>query len=425
MRDKWDDSIDDHRLRPESLMMGYGYNPEWSEGSMKSPVFQTSTFAFPSAEAGKHYFALAYGLEELEEGEEPGLIYSRMNNPDLEILEDRLTLWDDAEAALVFNSGMGAITNTFLSHVKPGEVILHSGPLYGGTDHLVNHTLPELGMITVGFCAGESRETIEARLAAEAPGAHLRMVFLETPANPTNDLIDIEMCAAIARAHATGSDRDPIVAVDNTFLGPLWQRPLDHGADIVLYSLTKFVGGHSDLIAGAAVGSNAMIQPMRAMRTFTGSQASPWTGWLLMRSLETLALRMARQQETAQRVAQFLVEHPKVKSIRYLGLLTSEDPQHEIFKRQSLGPGSMISFEIDGGEEEAFRFLNALRLVHLAVSLGGTESLAEHPATFTHAGVSAEHKEKLGITPALVRLSVGVEYYADLLYDLDQALKAV
>ena len=405
-------------------MMSYGYRPEWSEGSIKSPVFQTSTFAFQTAEAGKHYFAVAYGLEELEDGEECGLIYSRMNNPDLEILEDRLTLWDDAEAALVFNSGMGAITNTFLSHVRPGEVILHSGPLYGGTDHLVHHTLPDLGFITVAFCPGESQQVIEERLAAEAPDARLRMVFLETPANPTNDLIDIEMCATIARNHATG-ERDPIVVVDNTFLGPMWQRPLDHGADIVLYSLTKFVGGHSDLIAGAAVGSTEMLLPMRAMRTFTGSQASPWTGWLLMRSLETLKLRMDRQQETAQRVARFLAEHPKVRSVRYLGLLTSEDPQHEIFKRQSLGPGSMISFEVDGGEEEAFRFLNALKLVHLAVSLGGTESLAEHPATFTHAGVAAEDKEHLGITPGLVRLSVGVEHYADLLYDLEQALQAV
>ncbi len=424
MRDNWDDSIDGHRLRPESLMMGYGYRPEWSEGSMKSPVFQTSTFAFPTAEAGKHYFALAYGLEDLEEGEQPGLIYSRMNNPDLEILEDRLTLWDDAEAALVFNSGMGAITNTFLSHVRPGEVILHSGPLYGGTDHLVNHTLPDLGFITVAFCPGESRQIIEERLAAEAPDASLRMVFLETPANPTNDLIDIEMCVEIARSQATG-ERDPIVVVDNTFLGPMWQRPLDHGADIVLYSLTKFVGGHSDLIAGAAVGSKEMLLPMRAMRTFTGSQASPWTGWLLMRSLETLKLRTDRQQETAGRVARFLAGHTKVRSVRYLGLLNPEDPQHEIFKRQSLGPGSMISFEVEGGEEEAFRFLNALRLVHLAVSLGGTESLAEHPATFTHAGVSAEDKEHLGITPGLVRLSVGVEHSADLVYDLDQALNAI
>ena len=423
MRDKWD-SIDEHRLRPESLMMGYAYKPEWSEGSMKSPVFQTSTFAFPSAEAGKHFFALAYGLEELEEGEEPGLVYSRLNNPDLEILEDRLTLWDEAEAALVFNSGMAAITNVFLSHVRPGEVVLHSGPLYGGTDHLVQHTLPELGIVTIEFGPGESRSVIEERLAAEAPGSPLRMVYLETPANPTNDLIDIEMCVEIARAHATG-ERDPIVAVDNTFLGPIWQSPLDHGADVVLYSLTKFVGGHSDLIAGAAVGSAEALLPMRATRTFTGSQASPWTGWLLMRSLETLKLRMERQRETAERIAGFLVEHPKVRSVRYLGLLKAGDPQYDVYQRQCIGPGSMISFEIEGGEAEAFRFLNALKLVHLAVSLGGTESLAEHPATTTHAGVGEEHRQQLGITAGLVRISVGVEHYADLLYDFEQALKAV
>ena len=192
-----------------------------------------------------------------------------------------------------------------------------------------------------------------------------------------------------------------------------------------LDSLTKFVGGHSDLIAGAAVGPKELLQPMRATRTFTGSQASPWTGWLLMRSLETLKLRMDRQAETAGRIAPFLVEHPKVTSVRYLGLLAPGDPQHEIYKRQCLGPGSMISFEVDGGEAGAFRFLNALRLVHLAVSLGGTESLAEHPASFTHAGVSLEHKAQLGITSGLVRMSVGVEHYSDLLYDLDQALQAV
>ncbi|MDX1691963.1 MAG: cystathionine gamma-synthase family protein [Acidimicrobiia bacterium] len=419
---KWDDCIDGQRLHPESLMMGYGYRPEWSEGAAKSPIFQTSTFVFESAEAGKAYFELALGKRDPEPGEKAGLIYSRLNNPDLEIAEDRLTLWEQADDAALFKSGMAAISTTMWTFLRPGDVVLAGEPIYGGTDHILSGLLPEFGIDVVRFGASDTEDDVEAKLA-ETSG-NLAMVLVETPANPTNDLFDVAMCARVARRRRT-EDRPVPVAVDNTFLGPLFQRPLDHGADIVLYSATKYLGGHSDLIAGAALGAAPLLREIKAMRTFLGTMTSPFTGWLLMRSLETLDLRMRRQQDNAQRVAAFLAEHPKVAAVRYLGLLDAGDPQYELYKRQCLGPGGMISFEVHGGEPEAFRFLDALRLVKLAVSLGGTESLVEHPATMTHAEAPADEKAAIGVTPALVRLSVGVEHPDDLVLDLGQALDAV
>jgi methionine-gamma-lyase len=404
--------------------MGYGYRPEWSEGSIKSPIFQTSTFVFRSAEEGKRFFALATGQVEPEEGEVPGMIYSRLNNPDLEILEDRLCLWEDAEMGLVFASGMAAIATTLLTYLRPGDVLLHSEPLYGGTTHLVEETLPEFGIISLPIRAGMERSEIEALIEESAPGARVGMILIETPANPTNDLIDIRMCADIAEAHAT-PDHRPLLAVDNTFLGPLWQHPLRHGANLVIYSATKYIGGHSDLVAGAVIGSEEHVRPIAGTRTHLGTMADPWTGWLLMRSLETLQMRMTRQTETAGKVARFLAEHPKVGLVRYLDLLDPTDPQYELYRKQCHGPGAMISFEVDGGEAAAFRFLNALRLIQLAVSLGGTESLAEHPATMTHSAVPADEKERTGVTAGLVRLSVGVEHPDDLITDITQALDHV
>ncbi len=422
MSRKWDDSICGECLHPESLMMGYGYMPAWSEGSLKSPIFQTSTFVFETAEDGKAFFEVATGKREARPGEKVGLIYSRLNNPDLEIVEDRLTLWDGAESALVFKSGMAAISTTLFTFLRPGDVILHSEPLYGGTDHLVNDILPEFGIRSVGFLASDSRDDI-AEALLDTDGT-LGMVFIETPANPTNDLIDIEMCAEIARTVST-VERPVPLAVDNTFLGPVFQQPLRQGADLVIYSATKYLGGHSDLIAGACLGAEDLIAPIRAMRTYLGTSTDPWTGWLLMRSLETLQLRMTRQAHNATRVADFLASHPKVARVHYLGFIEAEDPQHEIYKRQCLGPGAMISFEVPGGEPAAFRFLNALQLVHLTVSLGSTESLAEHPATMTHAGVTDEAKQSYGITDGMIRLSVGIEHPDDLILDIGQALDAV
>lgn len=417
-------SIGDHQLRPESLMMGYGYRPEWSEGAIKSPIFQTSTFAFKSAEEGKAFFELAYGLREKGPTESLGLIYSRLNNPDLEILEDRLTLWDDAEAAAVHTSGMAAIATTVLTFLRPGDVLLHSEPLYGGTEYLFTHVLPGFGIKVIGFPAGPKGPALAEQILSDKNTAdHLGMIFIETPANPTNDLVDITHCVKLARR--CGNGRQVVVAVDNTFLGPLFQHPLDFGADLVVYSATKFIGGHSDLIAGAVLGSEELTNRILQTRTFLGTASGPWTGWLILRSLETLKLRMTCQMKNARYVADFLADHAKVDRVLYLGHITEDDPQYEVYRRQCIAPGAMVAFEVRGGEAEAFRFLNSLKLIHLAVSLGGTESLAEHPATMTHADVPVEDQPRMGITPALVRLSVGVEHPDDLIADIDQALAAV
>jgi methionine-gamma-lyase len=420
MNDEYVRRIGEHELSPESLMMGYGYHPEWSEGALKSPIFQTSTFAFASAAEGKHFFELAHGLVEAEPGEQMGLVYSRMNNPDLEILEKRLTLWDAAEAGLVFASGMAAITTTLLTFVEPGAVVIHSAPVYGGTDHFLNHTLPRLGIETVQWDPGVPIEDLVDSVGTRS----VSIVLIETPANPTNDLFSISEARRLAD-HFSTDERIVPVAVDNTFLGPMWQHPLAHGADIVLYSATKFIGGHSDLIAGAALGPYSLMAQIAETRTILGTMATPLTGWLMMRSLETLALRMQRQVDNAQIVASFLADHPKVLSVSYLGLLEDGDPVKKIYEEQCLAPGSMISFWIDTDEEGAFRFLDSLQLVHLAVSLGSTESLIEHPASMTHIGVDPQIRQQLGITDQLVRLSVGVENPDDLIVDLDTALTTI
>jgi methionine-gamma-lyase len=415
---------DQKHMRPESLMMSYGYEPSWSEGAIKCPIFQTSTFVFKTAEEGKRFFEVAYGLREQEPEEKLGLIYSRLNNPDLEILENRLSLWDGAEQCCVFESGMSAISTMLLAHLSPGDVVLHSNPLYGGSDHFMNHVLAKFGIKAIGFNPWDDKEAILQRVKEEANGK-VRMVFLETPANPTNTLIDIEMCSEIAKELST-EDKKVLLAVDNTYMGPVWQHPMKHGADLVLYSATKYIGGHSDVIAGACLGSNEVMLPVRTLRTFMGSMAGPWTGWLLMRSLETLKVRMDQQARNAAQVADYLVSHDRVAKVYYPGHLTEADgKQYEIFKRQCETGGALIAFEVKGGEKSAFAFLNALKLAHLAVSLGSTESLAEHPATMTHADVDPELKERLGITPSLVRFSVGVEHYEDLISDIKQALDSI
>ncbi len=404
--------------------MSYGYEASWSEGAIKPPIFQTSTFVFESAQAGKDFFSLAYGLREPKPDEHSGLIYSRLNNPNLELLEDRLTLWDDAEDALTFASGMAAIGTSLLAYARPGDVVVHSGPLYGGSDHFLHHVLRDFGITPVGFLAGRPFAEVKERLEAELAGRRVAAVLIETPSNPTNSLVDLQAVADWAHALPQAGAR-PVVMVDNTFLGPIFQHPLKFGADVVLYSATKFIGGHSDLIAGACVGSHAALTPIRGLRTFLGTMTDPWTGWLMLRSLETLKMRMTAQMKNARYVAEYLAEHPKVRKVHYLGLLTEDDPMFGVYRRQCLSPGSMVAFEVRGGEAEAFRFLDTLKMIRLAVSLGGTESLAEHPATMTHADIPAADQALLGITPALVRISVGVEHYEDLRADLGQALDAI
>jgi methionine-gamma-lyase len=411
-------------FHPESLMMSHGYKPELSEGAIKCPIFQTSTFVFKNAEEGKAFFQVAYGKREKEPNEELGLIYSRLNNPDLQILEERLALWDKADECAVFESGMSAISTVMLEFLRPGEVILYSKPVYGGTDHFVNKLLPEYGIHGLGFTSEQSKEEILQLIKDRKVESKVKVIYIETPANPTNALFDIEMCREIADELST-EDSEVVIVVDNTYMGPLWQQPLKHGANLVVYSATKYIGGHSDLIAGAVLGNNKHMQRVRRLRTFLGNMAGPWTGWLLMRSLETLKIRMTQQAENAKHVADFLAQHPKVEKVYYLGHLEESDPSYKTYKNQLSCAGAMVSFDVIGGEKEAFRFLNALKLMKLAVSLGSTESLAEHPATMTHSDVSEEDLKLLKISEQLVRLSIGVEHYSDIIWDIEQALEKV
>jgi len=352
-----------------------------------------------------------------------GLIYSRLNNPDLEILENRLSLWDEAEDCAVFESGMSAISTVMLEFLNPGDYVLYSNPLYGGTYHFVKNVLSRFGIHALAFHAHESEEKIDQIIEAHGIGDKLKMIYIETPANPTNQLVDIEACRKVADKYAT-EEKPVFLTVDNTYMGPLWQHPLSHGADIVVYSATKYIGGHSDVIAGAVLGNREVITRVKTLRTFLGNMAGPWTGWLLMRSLETLKVRMTEQAINAKKVAEYLNNHSKVSKVHYLGFLDEKtDPvNYSIYKRQLSSAGAMISFEIIGGEPASFRFLNALKLMKLAVSLGSTESLAEHPSTMTHSDVTPEDKLLYGISDSLVRLSIGVEHYEDLIADCEQAL---
>ncbi len=411
---------------PESLMMSHGYNPEWSEGSIKCPIYQTSTFVFNTAEEGKSFFEIAYGIRERKEGERiPGLIYSRLNNPDIEILENRIALWDNADDCASFESGMSAISTVMLEYLTPGDAILFSSPIYGGTDHFIKHFLTKMKIDHIEYFPWDSQEDILDRIKSCNALDRVKLIYTETPANPTNDLFDIAMLVDLGKKLSQG-DHLVKVAVDNTYMGPLWQRPLELGADFSIYSATKYIGGHSDVIAGAVCGKKDDMIRIKTLRTFLGNMAGPWTAWLLMRSLETLKIRMEQQAINAKHVAEFLNHHPKIEKVFYLGNLQPKDGKaYEIYQRQYTSAGAMMSFSVKGGEAEAFRLLNALELCKLAVSLGSTESLAEHPATMTHAGVDAQLKEKIGITPSLIRLSVGVERADDLINDLRQALEKV
>jgi methionine-gamma-lyase len=417
--------IGGRELSPATLMMGYGYDPMLSEGSLKPPIFLTSTFAFESAAAGKHHFE---GITGKRPGGADGLVYSRFNGPNQEILEARLGVWEKAEDALVFSSGMSAIATLLLAHVSMNDVIVHSGPLYAATETLIARILSRFGATYVDFPAEASREEMDAILVrakkmAEDQGGKVAMVYLESPANPTNALVDVQaMRAATDAAFAEGAR--PPIAIDNTFLGPLWSKPLAHGADIVLYSLTKYAGGHSDLVAGGVLGAKHWLGPIRMMRNTIGTICDPHTAWMLLRSMETVELRMSRAGENAEKVCAWLREHPKVEGLGYLGFLP-EGSQKDIFERHCTGAGSTFSLFIKGGEAESFRFLDALKIAKLAVSLGGTETLASHPAAMTHLSVPDARKALMGITDNLVRISIGIEDADDLIADFAQALDAV
>src|SRR5687768_4777419 len=415
-------SIGGKPLKPATLMMGHGFDPALSEGALKPPVFLTSTFVFENAAAGKRHFE---GITGKRPGGTDGLVYSRFNGPNQEILEDRLSVWEDAEDALTFSSGMSAITTLLLTFVQPGDVVVHSGPLYATTETLIGRILGRFGVQWLDFPAGATRDEIAAVIEQAKAIGRVPLIYLESPANPTNALVDVQ--AVRAARDAAFPDAGPPIAIDNTFLGPLWHHPLRHGADLSVYSLTKYAGGHSDLVAGGVVGSKALINPIRMMRNTIGTITDPNTAWMLLRSLETLELRMTRAGENAARVCEFLRHHPKVESVGYLGFLEEggDARQADIYRRHCMGAGSTFSLYLKGGEKEAFAFLDALKIAHLAVSLGGTETLASHPAAMTHLSVPDERKQALGITDNLVRVSIGVEDADDLIADFDQALEGV
>jgi methionine-gamma-lyase len=417
------EQIGGRKLSAATRMMGHGYDPMLSEGSLKPPIFLTSTFVFPNAAAGKRHFE---GVTGKRPGGADGLVYSRFNGPNQEILEDRLGVWEEAEDALAFSSGMSAIATLFLAMVAPGDTIVHSGPLYAATETLIGRILGKFGVKWLDFPAGATREEIDAVLTEAATGK-VALIYLESPANPTNALVDIEAVAASRDAIFGDLDDKPPIAIDNTFLGPLWQQPLRHGADLVVYSLTKYAGGHSDLVAGSVLGSKTHIDRVRSMRNTIGTICDPHTAWMLLRSLETLELRMSRAGENAAKVCAFLDGHPKVERVGYLGFLEQQGDarQADIYRRHCIGAGSTFSLFLKGGEAESFRFLDALQIAKLAVSLGGTETLASHPAGMTHLSVPDARKAALGITDNLVRISIGVEDADDLIADFEQALAAI
>jgi methionine-gamma-lyase len=407
-------------FHPSTAVIHAGYRARLSENAVKPPVFRTSTFEFSSAAEGAKFFERAYHLPG-DDGQDPGLVYSRLNNPNTEIFEDKMVALEaGATHAAAFPSGMSAITTAILALVPQGGRILYTDPVYGGTYFFLKHLCPgRFGITTVRMDTSDPVHT-EQMLRTHSP---VDMVYLETPANPTLVLADIEAVTALVRRHCGPRT---IIAVDNTFLGPVFQRPFLHGADLVLYSATKFIGGHSDLLAGVVLTESAeRMRPILDYRTILGPTIAPDTAWMLTRSIETLWIRMERQAEKAMKIATALQHHPKIDRIRFPGLLTPSDgAAYATYRTQCSGPGSVMSFSLkDGTCEMVYRVLDAVRLCHLAVSLGGTETLIEHPRSMTHSDMTSEDLDRCGITEAMIRLSVGLESSDDIIQDLFQALE--
>lgn len=406
-------------LRPETIAVGHGHDPADWHGLVKPPVALSSTFAYPSAAAAKAAHAAFFdGAPDAAD-----YIYARLDHPNLRQVEARLSRLDGAAATAAFASGMAAISATFLAQLRPGDALLHTAPLYGGTYGLIHGLMAEMGVQAVAIPDALDPASIAEAAAQAAAAGPLRLVMIETPANPTAGLADIAAIAAAA-AQAGGAAR-PVVAVDNTFLGPLSQRPLEHGADLTITSLTKYAGGHSDVLGGAVSGSLAAVAPVRRLRTTLGAHLDPFSCWLMLRSLETLPLRSARACANAEAVARFLRGHPKVAGVTWLGLLPEGGAARAVYDRQCAAPGSTFSFHIRGGEAEAFAMLDRLRVLRMAVSLGGTETLICHSASTTHYAMPEATRRAFGVDAASLRLSVGLEHPDDLIADLAQALEAV
>lgn len=411
------------KFSPESLVVGAGHDPSGVLNSLKNPIFQTSTFLFNTAEEGKEFFNTYASAETLEERNK-SLIYSRLNHPNLTAAEFRLAQLDGAGDAAFFESGMAAISTAIMTFCKSGDLLLMSSPLYGGTDSFIKRTLNHFGVESIEFGPESTKAEIKQLILDHPKAQQLKMIYLETPANPTLTLTDIGMISDI-KEELKARNIKPVIAVDNTYLGPIFQKPLALGADLNLYSATKYIGGHSDVIAGACSGNEDLIQQVKGLRTVLGCMASPFTAWLVTRSLETVSLRMEKQASNTEKIAEFLKGHDMVKHVYYLGHLPEDSQAYAIYKKQQSSAGAMMAFEVKGGEKEAFKFLNALELTKLAVSLGSTETLASHPNTMSSSNMNEADRAKNNITPSLVRISVGIENPDDLISDFDQALNQI
>jgi len=411
-------------LQLETLAIGFGYDPSTAFGAAKPPVFLTSTFVYPSAEHAKAVHAAYFDGAPPPEGS--NYIYARLGHPNLDMVERRLAALDRAEDAAVFSSGMAAMTAVTHYALRPGDAVLHSRPIYGGVHTLLYDHLAEFGVRPFGVEDALSEAALSAAAKAAGRDGPIGLIMLETPANPTAAVADIALAAGLARTIAVGQGgRRPLVSVDNTFLGPFVQTPLAHGADLTITALTKYCAGHSDLLAGGVSGARALVEPLKKQRMVHGSHLDPFSSWLLLRSLETLPLRTEKAASNALDVARFLLDHPKVESVTYLGFHASGSPARAVLDRQARGSGSTFSFTLKGGEAEAFRFLNRLKLMRLAVSLGGSETLICHPASTTHYATPKALRQDVGILDGTIRVSVGLEHPKDLLADLAQALEAV
>lgn len=376
-------------------------HPENAAGALVTPIYQASTFVFDSAEQGGRRFAL----------EEGGYIYTRLGNPNTTELEEKIALLEGAEAAMATGSGMGAITSAFWTALKAGDHVVAADTLYGCTFAFLNHGLTRYG-VDVTFVDVKDPENVRQALRLNT-----KVVYLESPANPTMDIADIETISKLAH-----TVEGCLVFVDNTYCTPYLQRPIELGADVVLHSATKYLNGHGDVIAGIVAGRKEFIDQVRlfGVKDMTGSVLSPFDAYLICRGMKTLALRMEKHCANAMRVAEFLEGHPAVDVVYYPGLKSF--PQYELAKKQMKLPGAMIAFELKGGVEEGKKFMNNVKLCTLAVSLGDTETLIQHPASMTHSPYTKEEREAAGIPDGLVRLSVGLEDVEDIIADLKAVL---
>jgi methionine-gamma-lyase len=402
-------------VRPSTAVLTLGFDPTLSVGSARPAVFRSSTYVFSSPEAAQRAFDIMGGRAGLKEGEKIDLVYSRFSHPNAEILEEQIVpLETGASSAAVFNSGMAAIMTAFFTFGRADSSIVYTTPLYGGTTTLIQQFLGPLGMKGVPVPAGCGAALDEAIRSAKDPC----IVLVETPANPTMIMTDIRRATEAAKRHPSR----PVVMVDNTFLGPIFQHPLVLGADLCLYSATKYLSGFSDMIAGVAIAKDPqVIQKIRSRRSLFGNILQPDECWMLDGRLPTVALRMNRQSKNAQRIAERLTGRPQIKRVIYPTLFEDAE-QKRIRNAQCDYPGGMFSLDFHGGREAAFSFLRNLKITRNAVSLGGVESLACHPKTTTHSGMKPEELEQAGIGDGLVRVSVGIEDWRDLLSDFEQAL---